>query len=136
MSGNFPAEFARSSLLPEGLKDRVVVIEDQSQPVRIRLRASDPVGGLDDSKKLREILLTDDTALRLRHAALRGKFFPHAVPAVIDVDRHPAGPRNLLDRNGILRSADADTLERMALFERHDSAERDEAAGVLRGGRR
>jgi hypothetical protein len=121
----------RFCLLPISLNDRVVVTEDQIEPVRIVRNASDAARRDDPAQYFGKILLTDDTRLSSRCLAALDEFLANAVLAAIDRYISLLQAWNRLDLDRVLRGTDAHTFEWVVLFERKDRADRDKAVRRL-----
>src|SRR4029077_19267536 len=121
-----------SGLLPIGLNDRVVVTEDQIEPVRIMRDASDAARRDNPPQNFGQILLTGDSRLSGRSLPAFGEFLADAVLAAVDRDIRLLQTGNRLDLDRVFRSANANTSERVLFFKRKDGADRDKTVRRLR----
>src|SRR5208283_1183322 len=119
-------------LFPKRLDDRVVVAEDQVEPVRIVRNAPNAARRADPPQHLGQIFLANDARLAGLRLAFFDKFLADAVLAAVDGDRHLVAAGKLLDGDGILRGAHAHPLELVLWVEGEDGADRDKALRLLR----
>src|SRR5215831_19876653 len=105
-------------LLPEGHDDRVVVVEDQIDAVRVMDNPRNPMARRNRAETARQVFFAHGIGCSGRCFALLGKFFPDALLAVFGLDLGTSIAGNLLDRQGIGAGADPHAFVGMAGFER------------------
>src|SRR5205807_6907397 len=81
---NLPAP--DKSSFPKGHHDRVAVVEDQVDTVRIMDNACDPMRRADRAKAVRQVFFAHDVRGAGRRFAFLGEFLPNPLLAVITLD--------------------------------------------------